>query len=243
MADKLLFTYIDYDTGTIPRCMPPRYSMEFFKDVNENANSITNKHEKQIITWLFQNALFKRMFYGELKIKETSIVNVEVKEPVISSPNKKPGDIDILLCDINKPNEAIALEAKRIKTIVKKNGNDKINKIEDIKSGIFQANGLREMGFYNSYLALFIETDGRERQDVQFLFRSANKQTLKRLYDFPQRDKLHRDIGIVFIEVVQPIDREINRAGAIGICVVKEAKPLSQPTSLTNRITEFLKII
>jgi hypothetical protein len=241
MSNWLTFRCIAYDTGSIPSSIPKGFSVDFFKDVHEGAQSVSNEEEKKIIRWFFEQPLLKKLFYEELKIEQTLPFKLEVKEPIISNPNKKPGDIDILICDKNNPHHAIAMQGKRIKAKVEKNGNEKVNKIGDIKDAILQVNAMREMGFYNSYLALFIEMDGREREDSNFFFRGLNDQNFKRLYNFPQRERLHDDVGIVFIEIVQPIDRSINRSGMVCICVDKKAEPLSQPTNLTNRVIQLCK--
>ncbi|MBI4378905.1 MAG: hypothetical protein HY578_07405, partial [Nitrospinae bacterium] len=179
--------------------------------------------------------------YRELEIEQIRLFKLEVKEPIVSDPNKKPGDIDILFYDKNNPYNAIAIQGKRIKAIVEKSGCEKINKIGDIKDAVLQANAMRDMGFFNSYLALFIEVDGREREETNFLSRGLSDQNFKRIYDFSHRDKLHNDVGVIFIEIVQPIDRLINKAGMICICVDKKAIPMNQPTNLTNRINELCK--
>jgi len=241
MTHYLTFRCIAYDTGNIPPFISKGYSIDYFKDVREGAQSISNEEEKQIIRWFFEQPLLKQTFYEELGIERTVPFKLEVKEPIISNPNKKPGDIDILICDKNRPHEAIAVEGKRIKAIVEKSSYEKANKIGDIKHAVLQANAMRNMGFYNSYLVLFVEVDGRERKETNFFFRGLSDKNFKRVYDFPQRDKLQNDVGVIFIEIVQPIDRSVNSSGMVCICVDEKAKPMSQPTNLTNRIIEFCK--
>jgi len=243
MSNWVTFRCTVYDTGSIPSFIQKGYSIEYFKNVYEGAQSISNEEERQIIRWFFEQPLLKQIFYEELRINQTLPFKLEVKEPIISVPNKKPGDIDILICDKDDPHHAIAMEAKRIKVTIEKRGYEKVNKIGDVKDAVLQANAMRDRGFFNSYLALFIEVDGREREETNFFFRGLSDQNFKRVYDFPQRSQLHDDIGVAFIEIVQPIDRSINRSGMVCICVDKKAKPLSQSTNLTNRIIEFCKTL
>jgi len=241
MSNGRTFRCVAYDTGSVPPFIPKGYSIDYFKDIYEGAQSISKEEEKEIIQWFFGQLLLRKVLYEELGIEQTRPFKLKVTEPIISNPNKKLGDIDILICDKNNPHRAIAMEGKRIKAIVEASGQEKINKIGDIKDAVLQANAMRDMGFYNSYLVLFIEVDGREREETNFFFRGLSDQNFKRVYDFPQRDQLHDDIGVIFIEIVQPIDRTVNKAGMVRICVDKKAKPLSQPTNLTNRIIEVCK--
>lgn len=74
------------------------------------------------------------------------------------------------------------------------------------------------------------------------LFRGPSRETFKRIYEFPQRESLCDDVGIVFVEIVQPTGKSFKRMVNIGVCVDRGAGVLSQPTRLTNRIKEHMRL-
>jgi len=238
----MIFRSLAYDTSTIPKFIPAGYSQDYFKDIgNHPIESITRKIEKEIVRWFFFRPELFLLLKEQLKIEENVQFRLEVVEPIISNRHKKPGDIDALLYQKNNPHKAIALECKRVIAYTKPNGKDEVLDIYKISDGIEQANGLQSIGFHQSYLAIFIEVDGRDRKDQNFLLRGISAEYFKCIYEIQYNKTIHKDVGIIFTEIVQPINKIIQKAGEINICVVKKAQLLIQSDNLTNRIVELMK--
>lgn len=118
---------------------------------------------------------------------------------------------------------------------------DDVNKLGDIKKVVLQANHQRhKLGFHRNYMAIVVEAYGRKRIDSNILFRGANQETFKRVYEFPQRETLHADVGVVFIDITQPTGRSVDEMAVVGVCVDREAEQLDQTPNLTNRINELM---
>jgi len=239
MITTLTFKGIAFDTNKIGPTISASYP--FFTDypmVEEER--VTQQKEEQIVSWLFSQTQVKELIFTELRIQNPCF-SLNVVDPIIDNPNKKPGDIDILICEQRQPHRAIALECKRVKVIAADMENDKVNKIDNIGNGVKQANALREIGFHRTYLAILIEVEGKNRVEYNTLCRGPSPTTFKKVYDFPFRDKLHKDVGVIFIEISQPTGKSIDSMAGVGICIDKEAGRLEQPDYLTNRINTLLR--
>ncbi len=72
-----------------------------------------------------------------------------------------PGDIDVLAVDPSQPDQAVAIEVKRVKMPPDSYWTSLPNKIEEIGKGCKQAGLLRAIGFQRSYLLVAVVADGR----------------------------------------------------------------------------------
>lgn len=97
------------------------------------------------------------------------------------------------------------------------------------------------MGFHRSYLMVVVQSDGRTRSEMSQMFRGAKDATFRLIYDFPQRESLSDDVGVVFVEIVQPTSRAIGEMAYVGVCVDKQARPRDQSNSLTVRVIDYLR--
>ena len=200
---------------------------------------VTEKTESEIVSWLFGEHYIREHLFKKFKI-EKPVYRLNTRQPIIENTNVKPGDIDILICGAEKPQYAIAIECKRVKVEVNTIDNDKINKINDIIEGIKQANSLHKMGFHNTYLGIIVEIDGRNKVSCNTISRGFSNNTYIRIYNFPQRERLKKEVGIIFIEIIQPTENSIDDTCMVGICIDREAKNINQPSNLTNRIINLL---
>lgn len=219
-------------------------TLEFFNaedQMEEEMITQKGKPEEEIIRWILATPA-KDLLFDELGIKPDSFVDCSVTRPVIENPQEKPGDIDILVCDGQVAEHAIAFQCKPVTVTAFNQDGDDINKLPDIKDAVFQANKQRnKFGFYKNYLMVIVKAYGRKRAENSVLFRGPSQGTLKQIYEFPYRERLHDDVGIIFLEIVQPTGKSFNRMVQINICVDKDAATLSQPSRLTNRVKDHMQ--
>jgi hypothetical protein len=220
--------------------VPAGYSISFFSDdINFDDSSAAQREEKKIVEFLFNDPIIRQAICEHLLLSSTHIALLGVKEPIITNPNRKPGDVDILLCNPSNPHEATAIECKRVKVIATDAEKDKVNKIAGIADGVKQANALKNLGFYKTYLALLIVVDGQRRRNYNVFFRGSTSETFQQVYHFPDRERLHKDIGILFIEIIQPTSKGLERMVDVAIALDRPAESGRQPLNLTNKIEEL----
>lgn len=220
----------------------------FHDDGGFEGPSITEKPEPQLVSELFGDQDVRNLIFHELALPKDSIYDTHVVQPLIDNPQAKPGDIDVLICERDKPNQAIAVECKRVKVVAASTFDDDLNKIQDIKDGAIQTRELRRMQFNRTFLAVLIQVDGRKRKDFNTVFRGLNPRatfdgsqtTLKRIYEFPQSGIFHDDVGFIFIEVIQPTGKPFERMGGVCLRIERQARAVAQPDSLTNRISHWI---
>ena len=238
MSKMLTFRMMAFDTQTLPEEILTGYTQTFFNDdLNSKDESAAKQDEKTILKWIFNHPVLRMMFFEELSVKTAPRYKLEVGHPIAENPNKKPGDIDVLIWEQECPHEAIALECKRVKVLVDDTGLDQVNKVNAIGNGVGQATAVLDLGFHKACLAVLTIVDGRLRQECNVLFRGSTDETFKRVYEFPQRDRLHKDIGIMFLELTQPTGKDINRMATLAMAIDRHPAPRRQPVSLTNKIS------
>lgn len=245
MRYVLRFRTIAIDSHFMPAGIAAGEVIDFFRAGDyEEEEVITRKkrNEEEIVRWIL-NSPARRLLLEELGVAHDSFVDYSVSRPVVENPQEKPGDIDILICDGGRAERAIALQCKPVSVVAFNEKEDDVNKLRDVRGAVLQANKQRDKyGFYKNYVAIIIKAYGRKREGENTLFRGPSQETTAEIYEFPQRESLHDDVGIIFIRIVQPTGKSYNRRVNIGVCVDKEAAVLNQPARLTNRIKEHMML-
>jgi len=246
MKKLLAFKTILIDSRFLPAgtILAAGESLEYFKaedHAEEELITEKKKAEEEIIKWILQSDA-KRLLLRELGVGNNPFIDYSVREPIIENPQQKPGDIDLLICDGHRADRAIAFQCKAVSVIAHSQDEDDVNKLPDIRKGVLQANKQRQnFGFYQNYLMVVIKAYGKNRLASNVLFRGPTEETFKQIYEFPQRESLHADVGIVFMRIVQPTGKSFNKMVQIGVCIDHEATILDQPQRLTNRIKEHMR--
>ncbi len=238
MKRELIFKVIFFDTMKVGG----KEVISFFNDTDEKDDeTVRLMSEDQAIKWLFQINPFRQLFIKSF-FKDFSNVRVffGLQEP-FTRKNNKPGDIDLLLVNSNRPDKSIAFECKRIKASSDDKGSSKVNNTGSIKHGVIQANKYQSLGFHQSYLLIILIDDARQHKAKNVLFRSTSSEQLKHLYDIPWNEPLHKDVGIIFIRIIQSTGKHIDLKGEIGLCIDKPAQPLEQTVTMTNKIKELTR--
>jgi hypothetical protein len=156
----------------------------------------------------------------------------ELKPPDAPKEIRIPGDIDVLACDPRRLDEAVAFESKLLKVTPEMFETLQPGKLRGLAKGARQANGQWEFGFHKNYLLICVKIDGRQ-QGGNFSSRGLTGPLVKVIYDFVGNLPLRPEVGLVVAEITQPIEKDIELAGGIGLKVLRLATPQDQPASLT----------
>jgi hypothetical protein len=246
MKRLLPFKTIAVDSRSLPAgtILQAGDRLEYFDaDDHEEEEIITakDKVEEEIIKWILLSDA-KNLLLTELGVGHNAFLDYSVKAPIIENPQQKPGDIDLLICDDRRPDRAIAFQCKAVSVVAFSEDEDDVNKLPDIRKGVLQANRQRErFGFYRNYLMVIIKAYGRRRLQNNPLFRGPTPETFKEIYEFPQRESLHPDVGVVFLKIVQPTGKSFNKMVEVGVCLDQEAATLEQPPRLTGCVSEHMR--
>jgi hypothetical protein len=242
MREYLVFDCMCTDSLSFnSREFSPDKSYKLFTPKDEGIeDKVTNEDEEQILKWLMSTK-GRNLLLNKLQLSQNALMSFSVRKPVVENP--KYSDIDLILCESEFPELSIGIQCKRVKIESLNENQDEINKLPDIKKAVVQVNKQREnLGFHRNYLVIIGQIFGRKFSHENTLFRKARPETRQRIYDFPQRESLHEDVGIIFIEIGQPTGKSYTKQVNICICIDKEAARLDQTANLTNRIKELFQI-
>ena len=111
MKRQLIFRQFYYDFQELTRAK----TISFFNETRDNYESVTTMTEDQAIKWLFNSFRFGQSFTADFFDNPQRVQSFFAKgEPFVIN-GRKPGDIDLILVDSERPDKAIAFECKRLK--------------------------------------------------------------------------------------------------------------------------------
>lgn len=203
--------------------------------------SATDVHEAELARWLFTASVSSRLIAEELGLIPEMQLAFRMDTQVLVSTARGPGDIDVLAVNGMHPEQTVAVEVKRVKMSSDSYLTSQPNKLQELEKGCKQVGLLREIGFHRSYLLVVVVADGREQTEVGFPFRGPTPALVEAVKGKLRSLTFHPDVGVAVVEVTQPIDRNIQDSGAIGIWTYQQASMIQQSPELTANIASFLQ--
>jgi hypothetical protein len=105
--------------------------------------------------------------------------------------------------------------------------------------------------FFQTYLAIIAEVAASTQDETNIPNRGVRSHTtpqcgdtrnttFRQIIEFPGRAELHNDVGIVFIEIVQPSRLSIDTQATARVCLYRHAERRDQLDSVTNRVMEIM---
>lgn len=226
-----------YDTGTL---RSGDREVGFFKEViGKPVGSVADLSEAELVGWLMRNRTAKGLILSELGLSANAICVQQARYPFIKDQNQKPGDIDLLVCDALKPQCAVVVEFKKIKARFSRD-NETINKLKALGRVVSQVEGLSRLGFHRTYLGIIVVVDGREKDELSFAHRGVSLDTTGRILEIADGIAPPLGVGVLYIEVVQAINKHIDEAGMVGVGQILPAALSRQNGDLTQVIANYL---
>ncbi len=210
-------------------------TIEFFIESNKyNSNRITNLNEPNLVDWLLKSPHDSKLLWGLVGYNQKPLIFKEIKYPIIDDTCITPGDIDILMTCSDTPIQSVGIQCKRIKVDYSYTP-AKVNKIKDIERGIKQSNKMLSLfKFWKNYLLIIIEIDAHSQKDKNVIFRGLGDNEHREIYHTTTQNELHEEIGLIFIEVVQPAENSYFDLSKAVFIKNRDAKIQTQPY-ITNK--------
>ena len=221
----------------------------FLLDRHEPVVSVTTWPEARIVDFIVAHPALRTFFLDVLLRTPGAFVRTRAIEPFISDRSRKPGDVDVMVAD--RPDEALAIECKRVKLTAIDQAHNRVNKLEQLADGVQQANALHDLGFFQTYFAILTAVDARIQThrnipnrglDPETTHNYGEANTFTRLVEFPNRERLHEEIGILFLELVQTTGANLTDQCILGLCIDHQAQPRLQTSRITNCINECVSV-
>jgi hypothetical protein len=163
----------------------------------------------------------------------------------VLTSQKVQGDVDVLLRDPERPELAVAIEAKRVKVTPGPKGQPpKINKLHEFQKAVSQANQLAKLGFSQVYLYVFVMIDSREANIEAHGARTTYDDALtpedrRMLDEVISEQNLDPRVGLMRFDVAQPMDHEPLDVGTSTGVLLRSARPQTQPDKVTEWVASL----
>jgi len=197
--------------------------------------SLTDIGEIPLARWVFAESHGREILWRELGLPKHCRILFNQPPSVVLPEANRPGDIDVLVCDAQSDN-AFAFEGKRVKVKPDTFETNMPGKLHELRKGAGQANALYEMGLCQTYLIVFVVIDGRDRNGYNFIERGLTPGLIQSIYGSAKEIDLRPEVGLVAVEIVQPVDKPIEGTGSMGVRVVRRAIPRAQSPETNERL-------
>ncbi len=159
--------------------------------------------------------------------------------PMDGLPDRR-GDVDILVWNPEKPEEALAFEVKRFKAVLGGDEADQLSKLHEFAKGVQQANRLADIGFSLVYLLDIVLVDSRPQNAAaikagNYVYDGMNAALHSKLYSSLGTQYLNPRVGAIVIDYVQSMDDvPLLGVGTSGVHLMKSGMSVAQPDAVTE---------
>lgn len=205
--------------------------MEPFKPLHQ---SITEPDEAELVDRVFAHTGYR-----------STLLNLQnmptapgwlTREPLLEMPGQPKGDVDVLLVEPGRVDEATAIEVKRFKVVIEEGGFGVVNKLGEFRKGVQQANALAAIGFAQVYLLILIVVDSRPAHAGTISYRGSTAQAKSVVRQAVSIQHLDPRVGLLLYEVAQPMDHRPLTVGSGGFHLERLATIVPQTSVVSDWI-------
>jgi hypothetical protein len=166
-----------------------------------------------------------------------------VKKTRVPLPEGFHGDADIILFSPERPDQAVAIEVKRIKfgiSALRPGGSP--NKLHEYKKAIEQANRLHDVGFWKVYLYTITVVDAREQNasksnSGKLVFDGLSMQLRSLIASVVNTNGLNANVGLCDLDFTQTMDDEPFAIGTHGLHLIRSSTEQPQTPEFTKWVS------
>jgi len=194
--------------------------------------SIAEIPEGDLVRHLMRSDYWREYLTGIDGIPENVDHYIEV--PLDSCPGDPKGDIDILLVKRASPDNAIAIQVKRVKVTHDSFATSLPTKLAGIKEGIRQTNLLCDLGFSQVYFYVLVVADSRTQNTEEYGYKGLTQEIHAAINAAISANQLNDRAGLILYTFIQPMDYRPLGVGAGGAQVIRKATYAPQPIVITE---------
>ena len=238
MPRRIELNAVAYDTQPL---VQGQASSVFFADRPKEAEDETGRSESDLVDWIIAQRQPFSILLRTLGLPDHASAATHVTTPFLSGTDAKPGDIDLLLCSRVSPHRAVGIEFKRVRVRGMVGEGQRLNRLTNIGHAPSQVNGLHHLGFSQTYLGVVAVVHDLTDPQRNFLWRGTTETTLSRVVEFVEALPLHEDVGILYVEIAQPLEASIEKSGMVSAGIFRRANVVEQPHDLTARVKRYFE--
>jgi hypothetical protein len=201
--------------------------------------SIAGIHEDELVERLLTDPLWRSDMFELHGIPRGLAPKRRVS--LDTAPGEYRGDIDVLLCAPEHPEQAVVFEVKRIKfgaPALRPSGRP--NKFREFKKAVQQANRLAQVGFWQVYLYVIVVVDAREQNAGRHTYRGLSTELKSLVTSVVTPRELSARVGLCDLEFVQPMDYPPLTVGSHSLHLHRLATAVPQSEELTKWVAGIL---
>ena len=204
---------------------------------DQQVTSVADVPEPELLRWLFLENPAGCALYEELDILRPATVRLKIGGNELGLLDG-PGDVDVLILPGGCEGRAVAIECKCVKFSreMLATGQCTPNGLERLKKGAKQANLLVSAGFHRVFLLAAVKVDAASQAATNWVGKRLRGEQVKVVRDRLGSLQLSPWVGVVCLEIVQPVNRCIECAGSIGIEILRRGCPQVQTQFLTKKL-------
>jgi len=200
--------------------------------------SIADIAEEQLVEQLLSEPLWGYEFFHLAGMPEIRMKNRQRVPLNTALGGIFKGDVDVLLCDPDRPDQAVAYQVKRIKCGISQLRRGAPSKLREYNKLAQQANLLAQMGFWQVYAYAVVVVDTREQNSGKLTYACLSSK-LKGLVDSAiSPDVLNERVGLALLDFTQPMDHKPFTVGTHGFTLRRLSIPAPQNQDLTKWVAE-----
>lgn len=178
---------------------------------------VTERTESERIQLVLQDWVFWRgVWYPELGPSPATRFGKQVPRSVFANEPGKPGDVDILFCDPERPDAGIAVECKSLTIKPEDFARGDVRRLHNLDDALAQVNGLAAMGFQRVYLVPLVAVDASEQSEYNLPNRAPSGAHLRVIGEAIGQLPLDHRVGVLCFFVTQLNDQDVTRTGGAG---------------------------
>jgi hypothetical protein len=210
-------------------------------DEQEEVPSVTAVVEDDIVRWLFSHRPGRLLVNLALGMPSPSFIDCHVTTPLLEERKGRTSEIDAVAWPMGLPQQAVAIEVKRVRVSEDAFVTDEPGGLRALEKGAMQANSHLKSSFSRAYLCTAVQVDGRLRSSGSWLEGGLTDSLQKRVLDAVRGTPVHREVGILVLELRQPVQRNALDAGGLGLLYHRPATARVQSDAVTSRMVLLAK--
>ena len=159
--------------------------------------------------------------------------------PLDGAPGNFKGDIDVLRCAPDYPEQAVAYQLKRIKFGMDQIRNGTPTKLREYSKVAQQANLLARMGFWQVYAYVVVVVDAREQNAGKNTYAGLSSTLKSLVHSAVSTQPLDERVGLAVLDFTQPMDYMPFTVGTHGLHLERPSKPTTKSDELTCWVREI----
>jgi hypothetical protein len=213
------------------------------------SKSAARQIECDLVKHICNSTYYRWLLQQYLEFDEPVLIASHVVQPIRRNRFRQPGDLDILICPVRSPEQAIAIECKRVPVFARDNVRKKRYRLIDrggryqyraLEEGTEQIQSLYRLRFHRTYHMVIIATDGGDRWGYPPFFRHATQEVHRSIDDLRQPPNIPSGVGLITMEIVQTMGEPIQSAGGVLCQLARPARCRIQDKRITANVARLL---